>query len=197
MAAFEIKISETALPLLDRVRTVLRSGEIEKAMGQGTSNLIRSHLSRLSLSRKNKLGGQRTNFYGKAARSVNQKESPGVSIVSINWQGLQQRWLGGPISAGKSTSPVTGQPTKYLTIPAVAAAYGKRASELSDLHLLFGKSKKPYALANPSGQIYFKLKPMVSQDADPSVLPTEQEMADAAAEAANDKIELIIKEGRT
>jgi hypothetical protein len=164
-------------------------------------DLTRQHLFDLDSSRPNALGGPRTHFFSNAARSVqNPVDGNGQVSMSINALGLAQRWLGGDISAGVGTSSATGRLTKYLAIPARTEAYGLSPSKFQDLHfvprrngeamlvqafqtLLTHAKKGLKAAGEVGGLVMFWLVKRVHQDPDPSVLPTEQEMADSAQSA--------------
>src|SRR5215469_3007203 len=98
--------------------------EVVKAGAIAAAELTRQHLfERDAIG--NKMGGTRTHFYSDAAKSVSDPEATGgVATFTITKQGLAQRWLGGDIEAGKGLSSVTGEPTKYLSIPARTETYG-------------------------------------------------------------------------
>ncbi len=140
-----------------------------------------------------------------SSKILPEKEGNGASF-SITQVGLAQRWLGGTIRAGQGDSSATGRLTKYLTIPARAEAYGKTPGEFNDLQFIprgNGKAmlvqrlqssllgaggrrlKKPGARADKQlrgGLVMFWLVTEVHQEANPDVMPTEDEISAAAAE---------------
>lgn len=148
----------------------------------------------------------RTGFYAEAARSVQAPRLEGNDAVSIaiNKEGLAQRYFGGVISAKKG---------RYLTIPAIAQAYGKRAGAFHNLRFVYfrpdlaalverlstlvKRDRKGIfrPIASTLGAVFFWLKPSVTQQPDPSVLPTDDEMARRAIEAGNEA--LLAMWGRT
>ncbi len=142
-----------------------------------------------------------THFYARAAESTNWQEGFGFVMISVNQIGVRQRLEGGEIKP-------TGD-KKYLTIPAVAEAYGKRAGEFNNLKFAFvldpqnpgtvrpalverqatnikiGKIKKSGSrsitpTSSSTGQIaIFWLLASVNQKPDPTVLPSDDEFNEA------------------
>ena len=190
------KISEKAVKLG-------RTSETAMVGAQAAANLVRDHLFALDAERPNQLGGPRTHFYANAAKSVTTPEPDGPDATfTITQIGLAQRWLGGEIKPGGGTSSVTGNPTKYLAIPARAEAYGKTPGEFNDLEfrktatggLLVESLQTGVSIGRRTrhgrtvtrgneagGLVMFWLVTSVNQKPDPTVLPTEQEMGDEAA----------------
>jgi len=79
----------------------------------------------------NKQGWPTTGFYKAVAdKGVKGAQTDdGFNILIDHPQkpgAMRQRFYGGTIKAGSGTSWVTGAPTRYLTIPARAEAYGYR-----------------------------------------------------------------------
>lgn len=182
-----IKIDDQATPLLRGLPTDLERQKIQAIIGRAGVNVIRKHLFTLDRLRPNELGGRRTHFYGRAARSTNFSTDKKSVNISINQQGFAQRFFGGKISAVNS---------KFLTIPAHRKAHGRRAKEFDDLEVAFGK-RGPVALVQRrqttlrktgkgrlakgkriGGKVFFWLKESVVQKADPTVIPTELILAD-------------------
>ncbi len=180
--SLSISIESNIAQIRAKVRPVNMPG-VKKVVGRAVANRLRQHFFTLNRERPNRLGGRRTNFYSQAARSVQQPEiqTDGVR-VSINHVGLAQRLLGGTLHPVHST---------YLTIPARAEAYGKRAREFNDLEILWGR-RGPIALVQrnhtrlgrgkkgrPSeqgGGVFFWLVKSVTQNPDPTVLPSEADL---------------------
>ena len=208
-----IQITDRATPHLTRVEADLSSPGAKHAAGASVMLLILNHLVQLDAERPNALGGRRTNFYAKAGKSTSYAVNDIGATVSISAIGIAQRLFGGEIK------PVNG---KYLTIPARAEAYGRRAREFDTLEVLFGKNG-PYALAErghtdmkwgykkikgqkkrekyrdiarsrtvAGGMIFYWLVKSVSQAPDPSVLPEESVILDFARTAVNDYIHSLI-----
>lgn len=191
----EIRIPrDDATPALARVRAGLQPEALRAIVGRSAVNTVRAHLFGVNQSRPNRLGGPRTNFYTQAARATSFRIVGDAVVVSIASVGIAQRYFGGTIR------PVT---KKFLTIPARAEAYGKRAGEFQDLEVLVGRNG-PYALARRSaslisigrrgadgrraigrrgsqgGEILFWLVKEVTQKPDPTVLPYNEQIEAAA-----------------
>lgn len=157
------------------------SDKIRLEMGFGIMQVIRNHFDQLAQDSQHhqtgaSLGAERTGFYEKAREGTHepQLEAGGVS-VSIDAQGIAQRLFGGTIQA---------RPGGFLTIPAIAIAYGKRAREFDLRLVVFGDTGLAALVsktgAGDEGDVYYWLVRSVTQAADPTVLPTEAEMTDAA-----------------
>lgn len=182
------------LPVLLRLSKGLSDTGTRKVMGRAIVTLCRKHFSDLDEQRANKLGGQRTHFYGAARRAVGQPEllaGDGLK-VSIAHEGLAQRYYGGDIVAKDAGA---------LTLPVHPAAHGKRAREFSDLELIpTPKAPKAKAIlarpneqsANGIGEVYYVLVKRVTQEPDPSVLPSDNEILHAALHAGDAHIKRLI-----
>lgn len=205
--ATTIEITDQASPLLQRLGRAAAEGPLTNAMGRGAANAVTSHLFRLDGSRANKLGGRRTHFFSAAAKATSMQSEPGGIRIVISSVGFRQRLEGGTIR------PVN---KKYLTIPARAEAYGKRAGEFNDLKVIFNKAGKPVGLAQADqslvkigrtrtdgsrkvtnkgeigGLVLFWLVKKVTQRPDPTVLPTDRAIADAAITAGNTYLNEVV-----
>jgi hypothetical protein len=144
-----------------------------------------------------RLGAQSTGFYAEAARSVQMPEISGDDVtISINGPvGLAQRFFGGTIVPKKGN---------WLTIPAIAAAYGARARTFNNLRFVYfrpdlaalverlaatvqrGRNGVYRAVQSSVGTVVYWLKPSVTQAADPTVLPTEDRLAGVAITAGQE-----------
>lgn len=190
--------------LQEKVQSVAQEGARRGA--HAVAGVVRDHLYDLN-SRRHRPGGPITpQFYADAAKSVSVTDS----TVSITKLGLAQRWLGGTIRAGSGTSSATGLATKYLAIPARAEAYGHPPSDFHDLLFVprknggamliqalqtlvaWGKTG-PRSRGERGGLVMYWLKTEVTQAPDPTVMPTEEEMISAAAEAINDYLNNLSK----
>ncbi|MCX6952917.1 MAG: hypothetical protein NTV51_12245, partial [Verrucomicrobia bacterium] len=125
-----IAVEGDARPEFARVIDNLRRPDLRKVMGRALATKLRTHFTELDRTRPNQIGGKRTHFWGDVRRSVQQPQLIGGDgiLVAINHVGAAQRYFGGDIE------PVNGD---WLTIPARAEAYGKRAREFDDLHFVF------------------------------------------------------------
>jgi hypothetical protein len=176
-----------------------RGSEVAAVAGRAVAGMLREHLFDLDAERPNKMGGARTHFFGDCARSVQNPEVEGnAAVIAINQVGLAQRWLGGIIR------PVTAT---LLAIPARAEAYGKAPGEFNDLEFVptgkgrgmlvqamqtqvstgnFGhkiKTNERYKTTTVGALVMFWLVDEVNQAPDPTVMPTDEEMGEAAGDA--------------
>jgi hypothetical protein len=178
--------------------------QVKEAMGASMRLTLIEHFAKLegdSIHHRSaaRLLASPTGFYADAARGTQlpQIESDGVS-VSINKEGLAQRYFGGPIVAsGKS---------KWLTIPAIALAYGKRAGSFNNLRFVYFRQDLAALVerlstlikrdrkgifrpvASTIGAVFYWLKREVTQSPDPSVLPTDDEILGPATLAGEQAI---------
>lgn len=192
--ALNITLADLATPALVRLGNGVRGPEIRAAMGGALRRELRNHLRGLDRKKANKMGGERTNFYGRAAAAVQVPvvTSEGVT-VSINHLGLAQRYFGGTIEA-KPGGPL-------LTIPVNPAAYGRRAGEFNDLSfILSGPENSPAAQAllvrkepgRAFGEVFYVLKRSVEQEPDPDVLPNEAVLVPAIKAAIEAQAKVIL-----
>jgi hypothetical protein len=191
MLEITIPSIDTWPPLLRLTRGVTEPS-VKLVMGRAIATLIRRHLRRLDAERANKLGGQRTHFYAQAAASVQNprpRGSTGVS-VAINHIGIAQRFFGGEI---------VPKLAHWLSIPARSEAYGTRAREHANLAfvLIRGRTSDfggPLAmLQEPEGGVFFWLVKRVVQQADPTVLPTNDKLMAAALDAGEEYVGLLLE----
>ncbi len=187
---------------LARVSAFVTSDSMRTLAGYEGQRTVREHLQGLEDTRANKMGGRRSHYYSSARRATEYRVEGEAIVIGIAQVGMKLHYYGGTVEAGKGTSYATGQPTKYLTIPASPEAYGKSVSDFPDLVVLWGKGGKPIGLAigeeatgslyravtrGPMltkksklkpGQVMFWLKQSVTMQADPSVLPTMETLGD-------------------
>jgi hypothetical protein len=166
-------------------------GDLNPTVGMAATTFLKSHFQRLNAERPNKLGGQRTNFYGQAAKGTFWELLPDGVQVNVNQVGIRQRWKGGPIDAGKGTSHITGMPTRFCTVPACAETYGKRASSFKLKFIPFKNHDGAMLIADEQrsrkatrtrgatqiwrGKVMYWLKEHIMQKRNSSVIPTDQE----------------------
>lgn len=156
-----------------------------------------------------RLGADRTHFYGGVARGVQFPVSEGADSisVSINNVGIAQRYFGGPIET---------KDKKWLTIAAVAEAYGRPANSFNNLRFVLFRPDLAALIEKAPGKpslgkrtrrtakgiikqvgetnddkkprVIYWLKKQVTQAADPTVLPTDEEMSSRAVAAGREAL---------
>lgn len=191
-------VLDEALPLLDRTQTAVQTATLARTGLRAIAGLLQSHLRTLDTQR-HRTG--RRHFYREAADSVTLAESSTGGVLSITKVGFAQRLYGGVIKAKNK---------KFLTIPAIPEAENTLATEWSGLRPGLAYDPKLGSLrlalirASPSSRVtitrkgtvdhthlstltatqpIFWLVREVSQKRDPSVLPTNRDMADTALAA--------------
>jgi len=113
-----IDIRDAVTPQLRRLGAALASPAFRRAIGAAARNTIIAHLSNLQSTRPNQHGWPRQGYWASAARSVTQPIDNGNAIViGIQQVGIALHYYGGTVTTKQS---------KYLTLPAVPEAYGKR-----------------------------------------------------------------------
>ena len=150
-------------------------------------------------------------YYAGAAKNTHlDVQEDGFEIVTDKI-GLNLRIEGGVVTPGKNPSCITGQPTKYLTIPAIAEAYGRGACDIGSLQFVkFGNTGKQALMeAQPKSafdvktgkrirnvlkqggtqgsfkrRIWFWLVESTTHSPDPSVAPDMEHIEQVAAESA-------------
>jgi len=121
---FQVDLRDTATPAVASLRAGLTPDRIQPIIGRAARNTYRTHFFGLNAQRPNALGGRRTNYYAGAARATQFRIQGDSVIVSVNQVGIRLRLDGGTVRP---------RVKKFLTIPAIPEAHGKRASEFSDL----------------------------------------------------------------
>lgn len=172
---------------------------VPEAAGLSTANTVRVHLEKKNL-QPNKRNWPKTGLYGKAANSVRHFVDGDKAEVHIGGSGggpdatgIGQRYRGGTIRAKD----------KLLTIPARQEAYGKRAREFDNLTVAVWRNssggftkalveaeattlkrsrRKGKTQFKDSGRVgglvVYWLVESVTQDPDPTVLPSESELSE-------------------
>lgn len=191
--------------LADELAGADRATELLNRMGEVLQETVRAHFEALagdSAHHKSSeaLGAERTGFYEEAARNVQSPQIEGGGVaVSVDHAGLAQRYFGGDIHAKEGG---------FLTIPARAEAYGHRAREFDNLQLIIfpsgagaliakgavtqrGKRGAAAQFDSEGSEVFFWLVRQVHQEADPTVLPDDDEILNPAIAAAGDYIDIL------
>lgn len=205
-----VDIQDKASPAAKAILASARSLDFLKACGRGVAVLLRAKFQDLENTRPNKQGWPRQHFWSDVRRSVqNPEQTAGKVSVSITHPGIALRYFGGDIF------PVN---VRFLTIPAVPEAYGKRAREFDNLRpgyapneegrpqlalvetdatvVRFGRKKKDGTrtvsqVMRTGGQAVFWLVTKAHQEGDKTILPTEDQMQIAAVKAGEDYLQAI------
>lgn len=193
-----IDVRENVTAALTAAQGAVQPEQLALAGARGAANEVRSHLANLESTRPNKQGWTRQHWWARVRRSVQAPRlAAGGAIVSITEPGIGLRYFGG------TTRPVS---RKYMTIPAIEEAYGRRAREFSNLRfgfaenrfgnlapalierdhteLNFGRRRKDGSRkisgTSRGGRTFYWLVRRAVHPADHSVLPTDEALANAA-----------------
>jgi hypothetical protein len=199
-------VKDTATPAVRALGNALDDKNVLPVFGRSVTNSVRDHFDDLEADRPNKLGGHRTHYYSgarKGTRFIYEGDHVTVSIAQV---GIRFRYFGGTIRAGQNPSSVGGKPTKYLTIPATAEAYGHRAADFDDLELLWGRGgpyglgrveRKTVAIADSFGaktvstEVLFWLVKTVEGAPDKTMLPDDSEIRDSVTRDFNKYVKTV------
>ncbi len=170
-----------------------------KVAAEAGADVVRSHF--VDLSEERHRPGQRINYYLQAADSVLSETDGGTAKIRIPHAGIAQRYYGGTIEPTGRTSPVTGKPVTRLAIGLKGTpGAGHVPADFSGLFLITKKGvrrgdKSQHAFlgvkAGDNVRRLFVLVDAVTQGEDPSVLPDNQTILDAAAEGILDLYDAV------
>lgn len=199
--SMQIDLVDHATPAMAALKAEFSKPGVPETAGGAVRRLLMDHLQGLDQSRPNALGGARTHFYSDAARSVTYEADATSATVGVHKLGLALRRFGGTVR------PVN---SKWLTIPAIAEAHGRRAREFNNLEVLWAGAwgqSRPIGLVERAstdisfrkdrrkahrgetilekgkergGRIFYWLVKSCEHQPDESVLPTEDLIASAA-----------------
>lgn len=209
--AITVDIRDNVSAALKGMDAALAPAQINPAIGRAEVILFQKWFQTLP---SNRQGFPSTGFWSAAARATNFNLLGDGLVVSVNKQGVRQRYQGGTIK------PTGGR--KYLTIPARSEAYGKRAGEFPNLVLAFrreGGQVRAFALVEARAQgvkigkrrkdgsrkvtegeesgggVMFWLVKSVTQKADQNIIPSDDRITAVAMETIGDAVERAFKRG--
>src|SRR5258708_4652334 len=139
--SFSIDIQDRATPAVEGALSELQLAGVKPEIGRAVVRLVQQHFLPLNASRANPLGGPRSNFYAQAAQNPRYDGLTDGVLVSGSQAGIRQRREGGEI---------VPRNVRYLALPAIAEAYGKRAREFPNLVIMWRRiagQTRPVALA--------------------------------------------------
>ena len=175
-----ISIQDGATPAIRDAVNGLTFQRSAKVAAQGLRMRIRKHLA--AAERKpNKNNWPKTHWFARARDRVAAISLPNGAAVSIDFPGFAMRYTGDP----GTVRPVN---VKNLAIPIHPMAYGKRPREFEDLVFVPVNRGRTVGLLSMRVEVgkshtwinLFRLVKFVKTKADPSILPTDEEMSEAA-----------------
>jgi len=211
--ATTIQVRDLTTAELQRIGRTISPAQLALVGARGVANAVREHFRDLEQKRPNKMGWPRQHFWGGARQSVQVPSGAAGNIVSvtITKPGVALLYFGGIVRPKP--------PLIFLTIPAVPEAYGTRARERFDLSVdrrvnpatgflqfclveneqsrltLGPRSKKTgqrrFKGKRATGRVIFWLARKVRIKEDPTVLPTETELVQAAGNAIEGALQRV------
>lgn len=162
--------------------------DVNDVAGRAAANKMRDHLNEVDSRRPNALGGSRSHFWAQAAESITHKATRSRAEINVTHQGFALQYYGGTVKPVKA---------KALAIPARAEAYGfsPREPEIPELDIFFFKGKKAFAgLKDGENRVWFWLTKETEHEGDDSLLPTHDELAEAAREGIEDYLDALLED---
>lgn len=161
---------------------------ISEAMGGEVRSLVVWHLTSLAASKHttaNKLGATPTGYIANLAENFDQS-----STLTFDASGATLAMRHPVIS--RAVRDVTITPKKqFLTIPLNALAYSRRCGEFQEVQFVHGRSE-----AVRQDMPAYLLVRGVTQKQDRSLLPGDDELATAAADAAKREVKTLLTEAQ-
>ena len=166
----EIKITIPRAQLGDLIPS---SQTVAEAAGRAVFNLIKGHLAERNNKTSRRAGWPKSNYWGEAAQSV---EEPVITessaSISIAKEGVALHYYGGTVRPNKA---------KALAIPISPLVADIWPSEKGKLSIIKDKKRNRAYLADPTTKEFlYLLVPSVTLHADPTVLPEDSAITDAA-----------------
>ncbi len=137
-------------------------------------------------------------FWKEAADSIHvEPEKNGTLNINIFKRGVHLRYAGGTVKPSGKISELTGKPIKSLLIPGRRTAMHTQGLDLYDV---VKAPNRVHTIKNHAGRVYLvedaeqpeqkmrylgRLVKQTTHSPDPSVLPSMQDMQEAAAKGAN------------
>ena len=205
-----IKVDDTTTPALAEVRRVLTDlTELNKMIATNGEVLTRDHILFKAAPARHKtateLGATPTGYLTRRGSAIESEGTREFAIITLGGEREIFARVDGPVVI----RPVTKQ---WLTLPAIAAAYGRRAREFSTLKFIplrstlaalaeiiegtkqgkRGKPVKDYKL-----KVFYWLHKETKLSQDRGLLPTEEQYTAAGEMAAQDMIDDLLKEETT
>lgn len=195
----EIKVHSASVDaLLDKFLANLTDLEpLNESVGVRTTERTRNHLVAIARSRHataQRLGAPPSGHWGQAAEKTSFEANQAGVTISIEQPGI------GRVAHDVTIEPGPGK--KYLTLPAIAAAYNQRAYRISGMHVMvrfINGERRAVALAMSSGKgadrvetVWYWLVKSVTQKQDRTLLPSDEEYRLAALAGVTDFVDRLL-----
>lgn len=184
-----LNLKDSARPTIAAIADGLKNRRgLHAVLGKRTELELRDHFARREQS-PNKRGWPKQHFWSrirKATAFLSADDSG--ATVRVSDPALAQKIHGGTIT------PKEG---KYLTLPAIAAAYGRSPRLNKSLRPMVryqGGQRRAVALQDKkSGTVWYWLVKSVTQQADPHALPADATVRSALVEEAGDYLDRLTR----
>lgn len=188
-----IDINDLATPALNAIAQKLSSRRsLNEALGARGERELRDHFGKRE-AEPNKTGWPRQHFWDqiRSATAVSRVDEQSATIT-INDPRFNQKFYGGTIKPGAGK--------KYLTLPAIAAAYGSPATahKLTPIFRYLGGERRAVALAEVKGKgrertetVWYWLVKSVTQNKDERALPDRDQFAGALRDEAQEFLDSL------
>lgn len=191
MLSVKITVTDSATPALAAVGDSLKDRRgLNKSIAGSVEDITRAHIRIAAQTRHTtatRLGAAPTNYLSKLSETI-ESHSDGVGVVMDVYGAIFRR-----VTGAVDVRPVT---KKWLTIPAAAESYGRRAGEFSDLEFALNKGGESARLINSAGKVLFWLKKQVTLPQDRGLLPSDEQFTQAAELGARNFLEQQIAAAR-
>lgn len=173
--SFKVTITPDPVADLDEIVQAHGGPVVYQAIGAAVFDVAQDHLA-MRDREPNKTGFPKQHFWERVSRGTRQ-ESDATSATIVFPYPMRAK------VAGAEIKPVRG---KYLTIPAIAAAYGKRAGEF-DLRFAIVDGIGPALVTkDPEAVVVFRLVRRAVLPPDPEALPSDERILAAATRALDE-----------
>jgi hypothetical protein len=193
--SLEIEIKADDHGLLDDLKKLAGKtaelAELNSLIAASAETLTRDYITEVAAPDRHvtaeRLGATPTGYLEKLGGGVESSSDSNRALVSV--PGAIFARVNGP-------AEVTAKNSKYLTIPANAAAFGHSARDFADLKFIpFGNGTRALAMVEGTGksrtlEVYFWLKESVTLPQDRELLPSDQGYLETAVAACRDYFKL-------
>lgn len=207
-----LKITNDTASLVLKQLGGLRPQELHQAMADEVTVMSKRYLYDYSASHPNRLGGNRSDYWAHAADAAFASASASEAAVNFPTPGMSRALQDVTITPGTRTPGV-----KYLTLPATAEAYDRRAGSFNDLAVFWGRGgpkglKKAtvktrtrktkqgdkgtqYLAPEPGGQVFYWFCKQAFQPQKRELLPSDEQILASASHGAGRFVE-DVRDGR-
>jgi hypothetical protein len=169
--------------------------DLHHQIGRRAQMATRSHLQAIaSHATAERLGASPSGFWAQAAEKTSFTADDEAATISIDHPGI------GRVAHDVTITPGAGK--KYLTLPAIEAAYNQRAYRVAGLHFMvrwIDGSRRAVAMAMSSGTgkektetVWYWLVKSVTQRQDRTLLPSDEEYGTVAQAGISEYIDSLL-----